>query len=1212
MLKVIKLTAFGVTDDVPMQPDQTSYSQQRFATSLDTNVEVTDDVPMEPYQTSYSQQRFATSLDTNAEVTDDVPVQPDQTSYSQQRFATSLDTNAEVTDDVPTQPDQTSYSQQRFATSLDTNAEVTDDVSMQPDQTTYSQHRFATSLDTNVEVTDDVPMQPDQTSYSQQRFATSLDTNVEVSQCGVPQAGPRCLVTSAVTRVYYIPNDVVVEAATDTGQGNCVTSGVDDIDGPQCGQFYEVALDETPSDAAEYVHPSRLVHDGRLGYPPMSTQVCGMMAESRRCVMVPSRFPFKVVTPAGYTSIAVPEVRQCTIPPEQHPCGDRFTIAPQIRPPYLTQDGHHYQLRYIGQPSGLVPGAHQFEAPVYGPSVHVDRGIEPFAMALHDDRCRMPQHYHPIEGPRKASQSEVVVERLLYHRTTLASPMYHETQVIHPNPIERDCYVQCDAPPDVTAFPLSQSEDPPVTRLQSDAYDTTKHVRQRWVAGETSYFGTTLHKEISTGGSVVQMREEYAEFGHCCTTPSPCIQPTPRTMHCQAPGNPFDRAVSCCADHGHPSGRARGVEANKCMIVSDQIRMRRRWDITDQPVRPIDTPSNHEACLTRHAGEQTATDASTSRLCSMGKEPSREARRDFKRIGEKCEAASCAIMREVPSCELMPDVSQEMASCEITCETTTKRKEWWVPLDERPMAAVVNGLSPKIMRDQTCRSWKERNTRNCSRRIQRNAVILNRPHLETTRGDGILCEDSRDRKRCRLCQDEALGGAEQDGVMAMTSKSRHSRHDTAPAAAVMARTEMQWDYYIPGLPDNSRDHDEGFIPRRREHAAKPDDVLPPKPNMECMRSPPTEVHQEPTAAEEETGPVSWTRFLRKATRKAFHVVCQVVQLIAPDATPAVLPLPSSPGADLSVPRVPRLERSALCRRCLREEAATVSEKLHAAPSMTSSSFLARYFSSESSHVSHLSEGLRQCIHNLEMACALATAFPQSKTLPAPVLEKSLSDPALPLQRISCPRHTNGSPGTSCSHSDSLLHDMTSMSTNANADLADTNNDQDWDCDDASSTTYTTARPTSEHANDDSELSESQLLSPWHNIDQYSLVFVDAADDVIAPDRGEGGDSLDDVASLKRALVRGDACTLSWSQTTATDLHSMDSGDICRKSDFSDDELGDVLDWADDVANDVIVDQRDVDTRPQHCNAQRAVVNCEHTNDSDARVTKSDAPIPGNV
>ena len=951
-------------------------------------------------------------------------------------------------------------------------------------------------------VTDEATLQPDNAISSQSRCVGSLDTNIDVRPCGAAQASLRNLGTSTVTEVDYRPN-AVVQAQTDTGQRNGVTPGADDMDvPPQCGQFYDVALDETPRDAAQCSHPPRLVHDGRLG---------GMMAEPRRCVIALSRCPFDTMTPGGYTSIAVPEARQCMIPSEHHPSGatrlgDRFTMASQIRPPYLTQDGHYYQLRYTGQPSGLVPDVHQFEAPMHGPPAHVDRDIEPFAMALHDDRCGMPQHYHPIEVPRPMSQQEVAVERFLC-RATPATPMYHVTQVVHPKPLERDCYAQHDAPPEVTAFPLSQSEDRPTP---------------------------------------------------CCATASPCIQPTPRTMHGEAARKPFDRAISCCADQCQSCGTARDVEAN-------QIRMRRRWDITDQPVRPFYAPSsNYEACLARQARQQMAP------LCAMGKEPPCEERREFTTCGDTCDSASCAIMREVPSCELMPEVSRETASCEITCETTMKRKEWWIPLDERPIAAVIKGLSPKIMRDQAYRAWSERNTRNCSRRIQRNAVLQNGPR-ETTGAEGKLCEDSRDRKRCKLCQDEAMGGAELDGVMAVTSTSRHSRQDSAPAAA-MVRAQMQWDYYIPGLPDNSKDDGQSFLSRRREDTAKPADGLPPKPNVECLRTPPTEVHHEP-ADEEDTGPVSWTRFLRRATRKAFHVVCQVVKLIATDAKPAALSLPAAPGGNLSVPRVPRLERSALCRRCLREEATTASEKLHAAPSQTSSSFLARYFISGSSHVSNLSDGLRQCIHNMEVACAHAAAFPHSTTLPAPVPEKSLSDPALPLQRVSCPHHSTGSPWSSSSHSDSLLHEMTSMSTNADADPSDTNDDQEGDCEDTSSATYTTARPTSEHANDDSELSESHLLSPWHNIDQYSLAFVDATDFVVSTDRGDGGDSLDDVTSLKMAHVKGEACTLSWSETTATDLHSLDSGDICRKSDFSDDDMDDVLDSTHDVINDVIADQQ---------------------------------------
>jgi len=477
--------------------------------------------------------------------------------------------------------------------------------------------------------------------------------------------------------------------------------------------------------------------------------------------------------------------------------------------------------------------------------------------------------------------------------------------------------------------------------------------------------------------------------------------------------------------------------------------------------------------------------------------------------------------------------------------------------------------------------------------------------------------------------------------VSLKSRSREIRHDSVPVTTTLVRTEMHWDYYIPGLPDNATEDEEGFTSRSREDPPKPEPkpktepepepepepkpvfippvfIPPPVRTIEPARAPTVKPPDNRMALipVKWTHPTTWSVLLERATRKAIDVVRHVVRMFAPVVKPGLQALQSpARGSTASVDRVPlapRLGRSALCRRCLRQQLAKISANLDDPPRLTSSSVLERYYCGEAARVSPLADGLRGRIHMLETAYALATAFPDTSPPPGPVLEKSLSDPVLPLRRACCPRHAAGSAATS--GTGSRLQETTSSSANDDASPANTDDDRSWE--DASANTYASARQALDDDNDGSELSGSHLVSPWHNIEQYSLVFVDATDVVVVPSdggggcdgggEGDGGGSLDDVGSLPsthsrtrsltrsrkrsrtRSHNRGRTRTLS-SSSTPTDLPSLDSGDSFHRSDPIDDDDDDdeiidsgVIDVADSEGLDVVLGrQGDDEGRHSH-------------------------------
>lgn len=968
----------------------------------------------------------------------------------------------------------------------------------------------------------------------------------------------RNFVTSAVTKIDVQPD-------SDSSQRHCGASGVVTIDVPPCGQFYEVPLD----DDAHYTHPAQFVPIGRsrdVPMPmPMPGQVCGMTKYSYDGSLAPG----------VYTGSAASEVEPCMIALEPQPCAmtpsRHCALTPSrhlYTPCNVTQGGHHCHVECGRQHCGSVPNVQPSVAPMERSSVELIRNSQSFGVALNDDCCGLPRRMHEVS----TTHPGVITERFPYG-TTLASLPFHA--VPERNQVARDCMQRCSAPPEVTTFLLGPPEDRCVPALEGRVYMAPLNTREFEGTAEPRDFVPERGPCAVTPD--VQRGDESAGMGYYWEAPGGVA--TPRTMYSDAarPRKPCVAATNChmcCTAHrSQPIGNGPDVEASGFMMDVEQLRTPPHGRVADGP--PIDAPSNCEACM-RLAEQHWDSNTVNPTFRTTRDVPSCEITRELPAYQDACDLPLCKTQRYTPSCELMSDDpfirnSRELPSCEITCETAPDRKQLWMTSDRRSAAAVRSGHSRKITRDQTFRIWRHRNTRDLSRGFQRNTVSRNGHPFETTRDNGKLCAMSRDWKRRGPFQGEAIGETEmRDGkpvMMLLKSKSRGIHEDSAPHTASL-RTEMQWDYYIPGLPDNVTEDAEGFISRNQEDSPKPVAVPLPRPVIESPTAPPVEipVTRRTIMTSELTAPATWSRLFVSATRKAFQVVRQVVQLIAPVARqvvrqalppPAALHHMASVGS-LRMPLVPRLGRSALCRRCLRQQMTTGSENLDDPPRLTSSSFLDRYYSGESSHVSQLSDGLRDRIRSLENSCALATAFPLSRPSPVPVLEKSLSDSVLLRRRVCCPRHGTGSPGTS--YSGSRLRVATSLSAPEDDSPATTDDDREWD--DASSNTYTTARPSAD-VDDGSQLSGSHLLSPWHNLDQYSLVFVDAADDVVGSAGSGDGCSLGDVGSLESTCDRSN--TLS-SSPTPTDQPSLNSDDSWRRSDLSDDDLDDIVDRAHDVVD----------------------------------------------
>ena len=953
---------------------------------------------------------------------------------------------------------------------------------------------------------------------------------------------------------------------SDTCRRNFCTSGILTMNLPPCGQFYDISLSETSCDAARYLDPVP-----PYGQPwPVPIEASGLSADAQPSEMPPSHYSLNMAPEVEHFGIAhVPQ--HCAV---RHPC------APCIRPRSMTPGVYESHVTCSGQPCMLVPSTQPYgiatdRTPRYPMGSH-----RPFAMPLDEECCGTQQRVLTL--PSFAPQQRVGVDSVPC-RTTLASPLWQAAQARHQ--MAHQYMQQCGVPPDVASFQCGQPDAPRMTTPDECLYVASRQFEMMMKSRDADI----PHDESVTAGNYGWPPGGAASARTSYASATPIMQPCDTAINCHM----------CAALRNQPSEVDGDVEASGISTGTGQSWVTQHLCVADQHGQLLDTTANCRTCL----AEQLRSNATVGLpFWTPPKVPSNE-------------------ICNFPSSELMPNgpffsISQDVPSCEITCETEPIQKQWLMTSERRSVTAVEGESSNKHIREQTFRTVRHKTTRDLSR----STASRDRNPPETMRDKAMLSALSPNWKLQGQLRSEATGKAVTRDttpvVVSLKSRSREIRHDSIPVTTTLVRTEMHWDYYIPGLPDNATEDEEGFTSRSRKDPPKPKPKPEPEPKQKTVVIPPPPVRTiEPSRAPtvkppdnrmalipaKWTHPTTWSVLLERATRKAIDVVRHVVRMFAPVVKPGLQALPSPErGRTASVDRVPlapRLGRSALCRRCLRQQLAKTSANLDDPPRLTSSSVLERYYCGEAARVCPLADGLRGRIHMLETAYALATAFPDMSPPPGPVLEKSLSDPVLPLRRACCPRHSAGSAATS--GTGSRLQETTSSSANDDASPANTDDDRDWE--DASANTYASARQAldDDNDNDGSELSGSHLVSPWHNIEQYSLVFVDATDVVVVPSDGGGGcdgggegdvGSLDDVGSLPsthgrtrsrtrsltrnrtrsrtRSHNRGRTRTLS-SSPTPTDLPSLDSGDSFNRSDFIEDD--------DDDDDDDIIDSGVVDS-----------------------------------